>query len=137
MRKIISWLVGLSLLHLLLVVVPGTSMVSESAQTKDAKRALKIKTELIKSRDAGQQILVKLRNGKEIEGHVVAVNEDSFTISDLQTRASQTILYSEVVSTKMKHKGLSTFAKIGIAGLAVGFIVSLVFVIGGHSIRGR
>ena len=136
MRRAVSCLVGFSLLHLLLIVVPGAP-VTKLAQSKDAERAIKIKMEIVKCRAAGRQILVKLRNGKEIEGHVVEVNQDSFTVSDLQARASQTILYSDVVSTKVKHKELSTSAKIGIAGLAVGFLVSLVFVLGGHSIRGR
>ena len=80
---------------------------------------------------------MKLRSGKEIKGHVVEVKYDSFAISDLQTRASQTILYGDVVSTRVKRKGLSTLAKSGIAYIAVGAIVSLVYVIGGHSIRGR
>ena len=138
MRKTISWLVGLSLPHLLLVVVLGTPMTtSKVAQSKDAEQVLKIKAEVIKCRDAGREILVKLRSGKEIKGYVVEVNEDSFTISDLQTRVSQTIPYSDVASTKAKNKGLSTLTKIGLGGMAVGAIVSLVYVIGGHSIRGR
>ena|SRR2546426_7116295 len=127
MRKAIAWLLGLSLLPLLLIVIPGTVTARSegAAQSKETESALKTKTEVIKRRDEGREIKVKLRSGKEVKGYVVEINEDSFTVRDPRTGASQAIAYSSVAAIKVKNKGLSTLAKLGIAWMTVGLIMTL------------
>jgi hypothetical protein len=50
----------------------------------------------------------KLRDNTKFKGHISAATQDSFTVIDAQTGASQTIDYADVTSVKKRGGGFST-----------------------------
>jgi hypothetical protein len=50
----------------------------------------------------------KLRDNTKFKGHISAASQDSFTVIDAKTGASQTIDYAEVASGKKRGSGFST-----------------------------
>lgn len=50
--------------------------------------------------DGGSKVEVKLRDKTKIKGYVTGVEQDSFTVSDLKTGATQTVTYAEVSEVK-------------------------------------
>jgi hypothetical protein len=69
-------------------------------------------------RDAGVE--VRLRDNTRLKGYVGAAGEDSFTVIDPKTNASQTVAYADVTQVKKPGGGLSmrTFAIVGAAVVA-------------------
>ena len=94
---------------------------SAGAQTGVDVEARKARAKVQKlgvGRDAGVE--VKLRDNTRLKGYVGAAGEDSFTVIDPKTNASQTVAYADVTQVKKPGGGLSmrTFAIIGAAVVA-------------------
>jgi len=50
----------------------------------------------------------KLRDNTKFKGHISATSQDSFTVIDARTGASQTIDYADVAGVKKRGSGFST-----------------------------
>lgn len=75
------------------------------------------------------RVEVKLRDKSKVKGYVSAAGEDSFTVADSQTGASQTIAYADVTEVKKQGNGLSTRTLVIIGAAAVAAIIVGVTVI--------
>ncbi len=106
---------------------------SVRAQTgKDAQLAEKARAGVQKlgvGRDA--RVEVRLRDNTKLKGSISAVGEDSFTVTDSKTGASQTVAYADVTRVKRPGGGLSTRTKV-IIGAAVAAGVAIVL----YTVRG-
>lgn len=119
--KTTVWItLGCIVLNSLILVSPVTA----GPQSDQAQRVARIKEKVTEYRDKGKVITVKTKSGKKLKGIVVEIVDDSFTIRDISASTTQAIACSEVA--EIKGKGLSTFAKIGIAWMAVGLVLTLV-----------
>jgi hypothetical protein len=67
-------------------------------------------------RDA--RVEVKLRDNTRVKGYVSASSQDSFTVTDRKTGASQTIAFANAAEVKKQGGGLSTRSWIIIGGVA-------------------
>lgn len=104
---------------------------SVRAQTgKDAQLAEKARAGVQKlglGRDA--RVEVKLRDNTKLKGSISAAGEDSFTITDSKTGASQTVAYADVAQVKRPGGGLSTRTWVIIGAAAVAAVIVGVTVI--------
>lgn len=84
----------------------------------------------ISSYGTGQRAKVKIemRDGRKLKGYISSINDDGFAFTDSQTGEQTTIAYKDVA--KVKKQGLSTFAKIGIAGAVLGGVLVAVVALG-------
>jgi hypothetical protein len=111
--------VVLSALLLQAAAVPAFAATSAE---KEAKRAEKVRTQLVKlgaGKDA--RIKVELRDKTKLEGYVSAADTDTFTVTD-NAGKSTTVPYPQV--KKAQGNNLSTGAKIAI-GVGIGAGVTL------------
>ena len=74
------------------------------------------------------RVEVKLKDNTKLKGYVSAVEDDSLTVADANTGASQTVAFTEVVSVKKPGHGLSTKSLLIIGGAAAGAIITFVAV---------
>ena len=73
-------------------------------------------------------VKVKLRNnGAEVKGYISHIDETSFQVTDQKSGQVTTINYADV--QKVKGRGLSTGAKIGIASAIVGGVLVVAFLL--------
>ncbi len=117
---------------------------SVRAQTgKDAQLAEKARAGVQKlgvGRDA--RVEVRLRDNTKLKGSISAAGEDSFTVTDSKTGASQTVAYADVTRVKRPGGGLSTRTWVIIGAAAVAAVIVGVTVIkpvlcdGGAQTRG-
>lgn len=115
-------------LTLVLIFVPLEPLVRAQQPTNDAKQTANVKAEIVK-RGTGEKanVTVKLRNGSEVKGFVSHADDDNFTLTDKKTGKQTEIAYSDV--TKVKGRGLSTWAKVGIVtAIAVGVLAIVVII---------
>ncbi len=65
------------------------------------------------------RVEIKLRDNTKVKGYVSATGEDSFTITDAKTGASQSVAYADVARVKKTGGGLSglTWGIIGAAAV--------------------
>jgi hypothetical protein len=116
-------------LILILVLAPIGHLVRAQQPANDVKQTEKVKTEISK-RGTGQKanVTVKLRDGSEVKGFVAQAGENNFTVTDKKTGRQTEIAYVDVA--KVKGRGLSTWAKVGIVtAIAVG-VLAIVVIIG-------
>lgn len=78
-------------------------------------------------RDA--RVEVRLRDNTKLKGSISVAGEDSFTITDSKTGASQTVAYADVTQVKRPRGGLSTRMWVIIGAAAVAAVVVGVTVI--------
>ena len=117
LRRICS--VMLSALLLQAAAIPAFAATSAE---KEAKRAEKVRTQLVKlgtGKDA--RVRVELRDKTKLEGYVSAADADTFTVTD-NAGKSTTVPYPQV--KKAQGNNLSTGAKIAI-GVGIGAGVTL------------
>jgi hypothetical protein len=69
------------------------------------------------------RIEVKLRDATKLKGYVSAATQDSFTIVDKKSGASQNLNYADVAEVKKPGGGLSTRTWIILAGVATAAII--------------
>jgi hypothetical protein len=78
---------------------------------------------------AKSRVEVKLRDDSKLKGYVSEARDDSFTVTDSKTGASQTVSYTDVSQVKKSGGGLSTRSKLLIgAAAAAGAIVTWIIV---------
>lgn len=66
---------------------------------------------------------VKLKDKRKVKGYVSAAGADTFTITDQNTGASQTIAYADVDTVKKPHSGMKTSTWIIIGGVAAAALI--------------
>src|SRR5262245_27551269 len=72
----------------------------------------KIKTDIARRlRDEKTNVMVRLRNGSELQGRMTQAAENMFTLKEKNTRSERNISYADV--TKLNGRGLSKGAKFG------------------------
>ena len=73
------------------------------------------------------RVEVKLRDNSKLEGYIRDAGEDSFTITDSETGATQTIAYGDVVKVKKSGSGFSPrswlIVGVAVAGAVVTWII--------------
>jgi len=107
----------------LLVTALGLSAVR--AQTvKDLQATEKARASVLKlGVGRTSRVEVKLRDQSKVKGFVSDAGQDRFTVTDLQTGASQTIAYADVTEVKKPGSGLSSRALIIIGAAAAGAVI--------------
>lgn len=100
------------------------------AQTKNDNQLIEKAREKVQEIGTGKKarVEVKLQNNKKLKGYISAVSTDSFTVTDSETGATQTLNYTDVKQVK-KRGGLSPLTLGIIAGAAVAAIIIGVTVI--------
>jgi hypothetical protein len=86
------------------------------------------------------RVEVKLRDQTKVKGYVSDAGHDRFTVTDLNTGASQTLAYTDVTDVKKPGGGLSTGTWIIIGAAAataviVGIVLKPAFCDGGAQTR--
>ena len=69
------------------------------------------------------RVEVKLRDNTKLKGYISASNQDSFTVTNKKTGASQIIVYADAVEVKKHGGGLSTRSWIIIGGVAAAVVI--------------
>jgi hypothetical protein len=89
----------------------------------DKNKAEKIKAEVLK-RGTGKTsiIVVKMNDGTQLKGYISQAIEDSFDLTNPQTKEFTTIPYRDVM--QVKSQGLSKKAKIAI-GIGVAAVITV------------
>lgn len=88
----------------LLLVTSSSSLVSAQIKTEnDASSIAKIKAKIVK-RGTGESKLVevKMLDGTERRGYISQAGEDSFTLTDSETKQSGSVSYSGVARVKYR-----------------------------------
>jgi hypothetical protein len=113
---------SLVLSALLLQAAAVPAFAAPSAE-KEAKRAEKVRTQLVKlGTGADARIKVELRDKTKLEGFVSEAGADTFAVTDRAGKTT-TVGYGQI--SKVRGHNLSTGAKIGI-GVGVGVAVTLI-----------
>jgi hypothetical protein len=120
-KKVCS--VVLSALLLQAAAIPAFAATSAE---KEAKRAEKVRTQLIKlGTGADARIKLELRDKTKLEGYISEAGPESFVVVN-KAGAATTVAYPQVA--KAKGNNLSTGAKIGI-GIGIGAGVTLLIIL--------
>ena len=70
------------------------------------------------------RVTVRLHDGEKLKGHISAIDDDTFSITNRNTGQQFTVSYEEVA--KLKRAGLSTGLKIAIwSGVACGALFTM------------
>lgn len=116
---------------------PAHAQTGQDAQLVEKSRAR------VQKLGTGQEarVEVKLRDNKKLKGYVSEAGEDSFTVTDRKTGASQKVAYADVSQVRKPGGGLSTrtWIILGAAAAAtviVGIIVKPALCDGGAQTRG-
>jgi hypothetical protein len=125
-----------------ILLLTATGFQSTGAQTGiEAQRAERARASVSK-RGTGKdaRVEVTLLNNTKLKGYVSEAGNDSFTLKDSRTGASQTVAYADVAQVKKSGGGLSTRTWIIIgatvaAVVIVGIVVKPAFCDGGAQTR--
>jgi hypothetical protein len=110
------------LLSALLLQAAAIPAFAATSAEKEAKRAEKVRTQLVKlGTGADAHIKVVLRDKTKLEGFVSEAGADTFAVTD-RAGTTTTVGYGQV--SKAQGHNLSTGAKIGI-GVGIGVAVTL------------
>jgi TRAP-type uncharacterized transport system fused permease subunit len=101
---------------------------SDTNNSVETNKAEKIKTN-VNRRGVGEKskVVVKMKNGAKLKGYISQTLEDSFDLTNAETKQPTTILYREVAQVKRQgwSKGAKTAIGVGIAAAVVGLILTL------------
>jgi len=113
----------------LLLITANASFISAQTNTENKDSSIaKVKAKVTKRSTAkNTYIKVKMLDGKKLSGDITQAGEDSFTLTDSQTKQSTSIAYRDVA--QVKGKGLSTTSKILIGVLAGAAAIVLTIVL--------
>ena len=75
-----------------------------------------------------RRVEVKLRDKTKLKGYISAVGQDSFTLTDPRSGASQTVAYTDVSEIKRASSGWSTKTWLILGGVATAAIVTFIAV---------
>ena len=108
MKKILASV----LLALMVNLVCAPAARSQQLSAKEEKRVRKIKKEIARLEHWDDPITVKLQDGTRVKGHIGAVADDHFVVSDRDGRQQTSVNYSQVKDVSV---GFGTRTKIGLA----------------------
>lgn len=74
------------------------------------------------------RVEVKLRDNTKVKGYISSAGEDSFSVADSKSGASQTVAYADVIDLKKAGGGLSTKTWIIIGAAAAGAVITWIVV---------
>ena len=114
------------MLAILVVVASFGGMDFVNAQTETPSAAVVQKVrERVAKLGVGEKarVEVKLRDAGKLKGYISAASEDSFTVTNTKTGASQAVAYAEVAQVKKPGGGLSTRTWVIIGAAAVAAII--------------
>jgi hypothetical protein len=118
---------AIALSGLLLITSAGfQSALAQTDETSAGKARAKVQ-QMGVGRDA--RVEVKLRNNTKVKGYIGTANEDSFTVTDMKTGATQTVAYVDVTEVKKPGGGLSPRAWMILGGVAAAAVIVGVTVI--------
>ena len=102
---------------------------SVRAQTaKEDQAAAKMRSQVLKLGTGPRaRVEAKLRDKTTLKGYVSAADDNSFTVTDSNTGAAQTVAYTDVAKVK-KPGGLSTKSWIIIGAAAAGAVITWIVV---------
>lgn len=128
LKRLVSLGMAALLLHAADVMTPPTL----ARTTQGERKAAKVKADVAK-RGTGEKarVVVKLRDGSKLKGHVSRAGDDSFTLTDSGSGQTRTLSYSDVAQVR-KPGGLPPGAKLGIGVGALVGVLALVYVAGCH-----
>lgn len=118
-------LVTLLLVAMLINLAGARVAFANSKEEKQAAFTEKIKANVLKlGVGESTRVKVKLRDKTKVEGYISAASEETFTVTNRETRVATTLAYPQVKS--VQGNNLSTGAKIAIG---VGIAATIVFII--------
>jgi hypothetical protein len=124
-KKHLSILLSTMLL-VLNVFFPAATRAQNAAQTDAAYKARTSVQHFGVNPD--KRVEVKLRDKTKLKGYITAVDQDSFTLTEAKSGASQTVAYADISEIKKASNGWSTKTWLMLAGVGVGAIVTLIAV---------
>ena len=71
-----------------------------------------------------RRVVVKLHDKTKVKGYITRMDQDSFTVTDSKTGASQTLSYSDVHDVKKASSGWSTKNWLILGAVAAGIVVT-------------
>lgn len=104
---------------------------SQQQQSKEAKQATKIKSQVAKlgiGKDA--HIEIKLLNKTELKGYISEIGDNYFVISDEKTNVTTTVKYSEVERIKFIPAVKTLIKKNGVKGFFKKMVIGIVATLG-------
>jgi len=112
-----------------MLITANASFISAQSNTENKDSSIaKVKARITERSTAkNTYIKVKMLDGKKLSGDITQAGEDSFTLTDSQTKQSTSIAYRDVA--QVKGKGLSTTNKIAIGVLAGAAAIVLTIVL--------
>jgi hypothetical protein len=121
---------SIAVIFSLTLLLTATNFQSTHAQTGvEAQRAEKARASVAK-RGTGKdaRVEVTLLNNTKLKGYIGDAGNDSFTLVDRKTGASQTVAYADVSQVKKAGGGLSTKTLIILGAVAAGVIITAIIV---------
>lgn len=112
---------------LLMLAVCVQPISAASKEEKLAQRTEKVRAGILKlgvGTDA--RVAIKLRDHLKLAGYISEAKDDSFVVTDLNTRAATTVAYRDVTQVKGHHLGTGAKIAIGI-GIGVGATLLILF----------
>ena len=71
-----------------------------------------------------RRVEVKLRDKTKVKGYITQLDQDSFTVTDSKTGASQTLSYSDVQDVKKASSGWSSKGWLILGAVAAGIVLT-------------
>jgi hypothetical protein len=121
---------SIAIMFSLVLLLTATNFQSTQAQTgAGAQRAEKARSGIAR-RGTGKdaRVEVTLLNNTKLKGYINDAGNDSFTLVDRKTGASQTVAYADVAQVKKSGGGLSTKTLVILAAVAAGVIITAIIV---------
>ena len=121
---------SIAVMFTLTLFLTATIFQSTHAQTGvESQRAEKARASVAR-RGTGKdaRVEVTLLNNTKLKGYINDAGNDSFTLVDRKTGASQTVAYADVSQLKKAGGGLSTKTLIILGAVAAGVIITAIIV---------
>ena len=102
---------------------------ARSQTAEDALAVSKTRSEVLRLGVGNSaRVEVKLRDNTKLKGYISEAGQESFTVTDSKSGASQTVAYSDVTSVKKPGGGISSKTWIIIGAAAAGAVITFVAV---------
>jgi sRNA-binding regulator protein Hfq len=121
---------SIAIMFSLLLLLTATNFQSTHAQAgAETQRAEKARASVAR-RGTGKdaRVEVTLLNNTKLKGYISEAGNDSFTVIDRKTGASQVVAYTDVSQVKKSGGGLSTKTLIILGAVAAGVIITAIIV---------
>jgi hypothetical protein len=121
---------SIAIMFSLVLLLTAANFQSTRAQTgAGTQRAEKARSSIAR-RGTGKdaRVEVTLLNKTKLKGYINDAGNDSFTLVDRKTGASQTVAYADVSRVKKSGGGLSTKTLVILAAVAAGVIITAIIV---------